>query len=228
MTLNIVKVGGSLSQEPKALQVLCQKLSLIANKHRILIVPGGGKFADCVREVDKQFSLSAVTAHRMAVLGMDQYGLLLANLIPNSIVIDQIEETKNITTHLGIFLPSKFIAATIELPNSWEVTSDSIAAYIAKKLDTEKLLLLKDVNGIFTDNPKTNAHAKLFEHITIKKLSDMKNNTCVDPYLPTLLSTLKIDCHIINGLYPNRVEAALNRQKTTGTTISSEHFEKQK
>jgi len=221
VTCNVIKIGGSLSQKPKALRALCQKLSLLANKHLIIIIPGGGKFADYVRETDKQFTLSDATAHHMAILGMNQYGLLLADLTPNSQVIDNLEKAKKNKTGVIVFLPSKFMTSNKELPKSWEVTSDSIAAYIAKKLDAERVLLIKDVDGIFTDNPKKNTQTKLLEHITTKELSDMKNKTCVDTYLPKLLSTLKIDCHIINGVHTDRVETVLNRQKTISTTISS-------
>jgi aspartokinase-like uncharacterized kinase len=158
----------------------------------------------------------------MAILGMDQYGLLLADLIPNSQITDSLETTKNVPTGLvTVFLPSKFITLNeAELPTSWEITSDSIAAYIAEKLEAEKLLLLKDVDGIFTDNPKKNVQATLLEHLTVNELSKMKNETCVDNYLSTLLKTFKINCHIVNGFYPERIEAILNKQKTTNTLIS--------
>ncbi|MDR2719388.1 MAG: hypothetical protein LBC03_01100 [Nitrososphaerota archaeon] len=220
-TLNVVKIGGSLSQNPKALRTLCQKLSVLASKHRIIVVPGGGKFANCVREAYEQFSLSDIAAHRMAILGMDQYGLLLADLTPNSQIIDNIEEIKKVNKSLAVFLPSKIMTLSDgELPNSWEVTSDSIATYIAKKIEAETLLLIKNVDGIFTDDPKKNTHAKLFEYITTKELAKMKNKTCVDTYLPEFLNTLKIDCHIVNGFYPNRVETTLNKQKTISTKIS--------
>ncbi|MDR2699484.1 MAG: hypothetical protein LBC12_01480 [Nitrososphaerota archaeon] len=225
MTLNIIKIGGSLAQNPNALKTLCQKLCSLANMHQIMIVPGGGKFADCIREADKQFTLSNTTIHHMAILAMDQYGLLLADLMPNSQItynIKNIKKTNKNNNTLTVLLPSKLTFLKKELPNSWEVTSDSIAAYITKKLETTKLLLIKDVDGIFTDNPKENKHSKLFEQLTIKKLSEMKNKTCTDTYLPKILETFhKINCHIINGHYPNRIEATLNKQKTTSTTIST-------
>jgi aspartokinase-like uncharacterized kinase len=160
----------------------------------------------------------------MAVLGMDQYGLLLANLIPASQIADNLKTAKNAPPGLvTVFLPSKFITLIneTELPKTWETTSDSIAAYIAKKLEAEKLLLIKNVDGIFTDDPKKNVHAKLLEHLTIKELFEMKNKNCIDAYLPKLLKALKINCYIVNGFYPERIEATLNKQKTTSTTIVS-------
>jgi aspartokinase-like uncharacterized kinase len=224
VTVNIVKVGGSLAQNPEALRVLCQKLGYLSSKHQIVIIPGGGKFADKVREADKQFTLSAATSHHMAILAMEQYGLLLTDLIStNSKIVDSLETAKKARMGLvTVFLPSKLISILEEeeLPKSWEVTSDSIAAYIAKKLEAEKLLLIKDVDGIFTDDPKQKNPVKLFEHLTTKELDVLKNKTCVDAYFPKLFKTLKIDCHIVNGFYPDRIEAVLNKQKTLNTIIS--------
>jgi aspartokinase-like uncharacterized kinase len=184
------------------------------------VVPGGGKFAQCVREADEQFSLSETTAHHMAILGMDQYGLLLADLMPNCQIAINIREVKNAICSLIVFLPSKFMHLKEGLPNSWEVTSDSIAAYIAEKLEATKLLLIKNVDGIFTGDPKKNAQTKLLEHLTVEELAKMENNTCTDLYLPKLLTAYKINCHIVNGFYPGRIKSTLNKQKTTGTIIS--------
>ena len=40
------------------------------------------------------------------------------------------------------------------LENSWEVTSDSIAAYLCGRLGLKELILITDVDGIFTSDPK--------------------------------------------------------------------------
>lgn len=222
MVVIVVKVGGSLSRNPEALKALCQRLSALAARQRIVVVPGGAEFADCVRELDKRFSLSPKTTHRMAILGMDQYGLLLSDLIPNCIVADDLEKIKTaVAGRLVVFLPSKFMFIDDGLPPSWDVTSDSIAMYIAGKLGAGKVLLVKDVDGVYSDDPKRNPKARLLERVTVQELSDLNGKTCVDPYLPKLLVTLKIECQIVNGVYPERVEAALTGQKTVGTVISS-------
>jgi aspartokinase-like uncharacterized kinase len=56
------------------------------------VVPGGGEFADVVRCLDERFSLTCGVSHRMAILGMDQYGLLLSDLMPNSVTVCKLEE----------------------------------------------------------------------------------------------------------------------------------------
>jgi aspartokinase-like uncharacterized kinase len=44
----VIKIGGSLAEDPAALRALCNRLGEIAKKYRIVVVPGGGKFADVV------------------------------------------------------------------------------------------------------------------------------------------------------------------------------------
>ncbi len=216
----VIKIGGSLSKKPEELKALCQRLSQISEKHRIVVIPGGAGFADCVRELDKQFSLSERAAHRMAIMGMDQYGLLLSELMPTCLVTDSLIETRVATNGgLVVFLPSKFMFMDDGLPNSWDVTSDSIAAYIAGKIWAERLLLIKDVDGVYTEDPKGNPKAKLLQHLTTEELAGL-NKTSVDAYLPKLVTSLNLPCYVVNGLYPERIEALLNGKATTCTLIN--------
>ena len=223
MDTKVIKVGGSLSQNPQSLRALCVKLSELAKKHALVVVPGGGKFADCVRDFDKRFSLSSSAAHRMAILGMDQYGLLVSDLMPDCRVVDKLGDAKRLsgTGRLVVFLPSRFLFESDELENSWDVTSDSIAAYIAGRLQAGRVLLVTDVDGVYTDDPKKDLSAELISKLTAKQLLGINKRTSVDKYLPKLLIKLKMDCYVVNGLYPERVEAILNGQESVCTVITS-------
>ena len=219
----VIKVGGSLSQNPQSLRALCIKLSELAKKRALVVVPGGGEFADVVRDLDKRFILSPSVAHRMAILGMDQYGLLLSDLLPDCRVVDKLEDAKRLsgTGRLVVFLPSRFLFEQDELENSWDVTSDSIAAYIAGRLQAGRVLLVTDVDGVYTDDPKKDLSAELISKLTAKQLLGINKRTSVDKYLPKLLIKLKMDCYVVNGLYPERVEAILNGQESVCTVITS-------
>src|SRR5688572_26328149 len=72
--LNVIKIGGGLVSVPGALDRVCREVSAAAVHHRMIVVPGGGPFADAVRAYDRSFPLSATAAHWMALLAMDQYG----------------------------------------------------------------------------------------------------------------------------------------------------------
>jgi hypothetical protein len=221
MNATVVKVGGSLAFYPEKLKVLCIKLSEISKKHRIIVVPGGGEFADVVRCMDQVFSLSCSASHRMAILGMDQYGLLLSDLMPNSATVNKLEEIKCFldSDGLPVFLPSTLLLSEDPLENSWDVTSDSIAVYIASRLQAAKVLLITDVDGVYKSDPKTHSEAKFMENVSATDLLAMNERTSVDKALPILLLQSPIDCFVVNGLFPERVEAVLDGQNTVCTLI---------
>ena len=218
----IVKVGGSLSSYPERLRSLCAKLTELSQTNRLILVPGGGEFADTVRNLDKRFGLSSAVSHRMAILGMDQYGLLLSNLLPKSSIVNRLEMVQGVLSlgKLPVFLPSTLLFAEDPLENSWSVTSDSIAAYIAGRLGLKKLVLITDVDGILTDDPKSCPNAKLMPILSSSEILRMHKRTSVDSFLPNLLMQSRIECFVVNGLYPERVQAVLENQETVCTLIT--------
>jgi aspartokinase-like uncharacterized kinase len=222
MDATVVKIGGSLAMYPEKLKILCSKLGAASKEHNILLVPGGGEFADVVRSVDKRFSLSDSASHKMAILGMDQYGFLLSDLIADSQVIDKLEHVQRVLNlhKLPVFLPSNFMLKNNPLENSWNVTSDSIAVYIANQLHMKKVILMTDVDGIFTLDPKKHSDAQLIYEISPKRLEEISERTSVDKFLPKLLSKIQIDCFVVNGLFPDRFEDILDERKTVCTIIN--------
>ena len=222
MEITVVKVGGSMASNPEKLSVLLKILVGLSKRQPLVIVPGGGEFADTVRTADKRFNLSCEASHRMAILGMDQFGILLADLTPNAITAKTFSDAKDALNlgKLPIFLPSNMIFLEDPLENSWDVTSDSIALYIAHRLDASKVLLCTDVDGIFTANPKTAKNSELIKKINATALLAMKQRTSVDKALPKLLGQWPIDCYVVNGLFPERLEAILEEKVTLCTLIS--------
>jgi aspartokinase-like uncharacterized kinase len=219
----VVKIGGSLAKDLGRLRALCRKLGELAKKYAFIVVPGGGTFADLVRDFDRRFALSSNISHKMAVLAMDQFGLLLSDFVPGSRVIRRLEDAKEFSeaSNVPIFLPSQLMLQEDPLKNSWDVTSDSIAAYVAGRLHAEKLILVTDVDGIFTSDPKTHSDAVLMEQLSVEALLKVEQRTSVDRFLPKLLVDAGFDCYVVNGRYPGRVKAVLAAQQATCTVISS-------
>jgi aspartokinase-like uncharacterized kinase len=223
MKAAVVRVGGSLSLYPEKLRALCANLCEASNRHKLLVLPGGSEFADVIRDFDQRFNLSAEAAHKMAILGMDQYGYLLSDLMSCSHLLNKLEDAKKLLDQgkLSVFLPSNFLCNELSLENSWDVTSDSIAIYIAGKLHAEKAVLVTDVDGVYTSDPKKFRDAKLIEKISATELFAMNMRTSVDKFLPKLLLQLKIECYVVNGLYPERVMAVLEGKQAICTLIYS-------
>lgn len=134
----VVKVGGALLADRPLFDAVVAELASIPANGRTLIVPGGGPFADAVRAVDRTLGLGADAAHWAAILAMDQYAWVLASRLPQAVVADRPP-----FGGLGILAPYRWLRAADPLPHSWDVTSDSIAAWIAGAVGARRLLLIK-------------------------------------------------------------------------------------
>jgi aspartokinase-like uncharacterized kinase len=147
--LLIVKVGGGLVSVPGALDATAAAVGELARRWRLVVVPGGGPFADSVRTFDLEFGVSEDAAHWMAILAMDQYGHVLAERIPRAVLV---EEPGGLGAALGagqvpVLAPYRWMRSADVLPHSWEASSDSVAAFVAGALDAAHLVLIKPVEG---------------------------------------------------------------------------------
>jgi aspartokinase-like uncharacterized kinase len=145
--LTVIKVGGGLAGIPDALKRVCGAVQEAARSHRIVIVPGGGPFAEAVREFDQLQGLSSSTAHWMALLAMDQYAHVLADRMPGAVLLDDPGSLPEVLAQckMAVLAPARWMRSADVLPHSWDVTSDSIAAFIAGALGASGLILIKPV-----------------------------------------------------------------------------------
>lgn len=213
----VLKVGGSLSRAD-ALPDLCNQIGQLALRHDLIVVPGGGEFADLVRKYDRNYSMSETAAHHMAILAMDQYGFLLGELTPNSILVSDILATNEpLSGRAPVLLPSRWLFEADPLPHSWAVTSDSIAAWVAGQLEAPRLVLLKDVDGLFSEGETVGEFEDLAVEMSIDQLRAQPGG--VDENLASLLARLDLETWVINGRYPQRLAELLDSQCTLGTCI---------
>ncbi|HXZ98084.1 MAG TPA: hypothetical protein VED24_01820 [Candidatus Acidoferrum sp.] len=216
----VIKIGGSLASQPSNLQKLCSRLVALAGEHELLIVPGGGRFADLVRQFDRTQRLNPTAAHLMALLAMDQYGILLSSIAPSAQTVKDLKAARQLQEKglLPILLPSEIASRDKYLEHSWNVTSDSIAARVAGLIHSRVLILVKDVDGIFDFDPKRRSGAKIIEELRASELRSL-NPSCTDAFLWRVLSKHGLECYLVNGHYPRRIEALLRRAATIRTRI---------
>jgi aspartokinase-like uncharacterized kinase len=207
--LTVVKVGGGVGDD--ALPALCAALGDLGRRHPLLVVPGGAHFADAVRDADRRFGLSDDAAHRMAILGMEQFGWLLSELIPGAARSALPRANAGRTT---VLLPAELDLD--ELPASWQVTSDSIAAWVARKAAAGRLVLVKEVDGLFADWPP---RGEPLPRLTVAELAALRPGG-VDAYLPTALQSVSFETWVISGRDPRRVSELLDRGTSVGTRIA--------
>ena len=145
----VVKLGGSLLGSPELPQWLDTLVKMSDGK--VLIVPGGSVFADAVREAQQRTQIDDATAHHLALLAMDQFGLLLAGMNRNLVTASsELEIAERGWQHRAIvWLPSHMVMADENIAKNWQVTSDSLSAWIASKISAEHLLIVKSASFTF-------------------------------------------------------------------------------
>jgi aspartokinase-like uncharacterized kinase len=221
--LTVVKVGGGLQREAGdgALRTLCRAIGDAGVRHPLLVVPGGAAFADAVREHDSRFALGAATAHRMAILAMEQFGWLLSDLIPGAVPCTDLAAARAAAARAGtpILLPAALLAGD-PLPASWAVTSDSIAAWVAGAEHAARLVLVKPDDGLYRDWP---GDGKPLVRLGVDELARLRAEgraTGVDEHLPEALRAAGVEAWVIDGRDPARLLALLEQGSTKGTLLT--------
>ncbi len=141
----VVKLGGSLayaSELPRWLSALAEGAG-----GRAIIVPGGGPFADQVRHAQSEWKFSDEAAHAMAVLAMEQFGMMMTGIEPRLAPVRDRAQIENALAsgRVAVWLPRDMMRGHDGIPRGWGVTSDSLAAWLAHTLAARHLLLVKSL-----------------------------------------------------------------------------------
>ena len=172
----VVKIGGSLIDAAEG--VLNE---LLASGVSALVVPGGGIFADSVRAAD----LDDDSSHWQAISSMNRYGRYLSTFgFPVT------EHLSMPESGVSILLPEKVLREADPLPHSWDVTSDSLALWMAGELGVP-LLLVKSRDG------------------------DASDLELVDAYFSNLSASLDVPVYFANGRSCGSVTRVLEADEAT-------------
>ncbi len=162
MSVVVYKLGGSLLRLPDLPRRLSD-LFAVRRDEQSLLVCGGGRAADIVREWDAVHQLGDEHAHWLALRSIQLNEQLLLALCPNELSIVRTRDESATAWHAGrVPLLSLFEFIRDEeprpsslskdhgelsiLPHTWDVTSDSLAAWVAIRWPASRLVLLKSVD----------------------------------------------------------------------------------
>ena len=194
----VVKIGGSLF--PNYAIELANRLKGTDS----CIVLGGGEFANLIRKYNHEQNFSEEVNHWTAIDCMDIIAKLVNDKVESAKLAYSIEDV-NVISEEGftpIFVVSEFLKAEDPFECSWDVTSDSIAAYISYLLNAN-LLIVTNVNGIYTQEPKEPG-STFISKIDATKLLTFQESS-IDVMLPSLLLKFGTNCYVVNGKFPDRV-----------------------
>lgn len=140
----VIKLGGSLTHSG-ALPACLDSVEQHYRGKAVVIVPGGGAFADQVRSAQQQWRFDDSTAHAMALLAMQQMALLFNGLKMHFKIAASLAEIKRegLAGQVLIWSPNIVELDLAGIPASWEITSDSLSAWLAKTLSADELVLVK-------------------------------------------------------------------------------------
>lgn len=148
----VVKLGGSLMGTP-ALKGWLDAFAQFGDG-KIVIVPGGGVFADAVRDAQAKTGIDDATAHQMALVAMDQYATLMTGLNEDLVMASSVLEIAALCLQNKaiVWKPSEMVLAEKDLPVSWDLTSDSLAAWFSAKINAQHLLIVKSISPSHAEN----------------------------------------------------------------------------
>ena len=140
----IVKLGGSVV---RSLELHVWLDAIAAAPRRVVMVPGGGALADEVRSCQERLGFGDGAAHRMALLAMDQLAWAVAGLRPGFEVGDTEAALRRSLAQgrVAVWAPYALIAKRRDIPESWAVSSDSLALWLGAQLGAECCYLIKSV-----------------------------------------------------------------------------------
>jgi aspartokinase-like uncharacterized kinase len=154
--LNVVKLGGSLAFA-EALPAWLAAIGAGAGK--TVLVVGGGPFADAVRQAQPRMGYDDVAADAMALLAMEQYAVAVASLGQSLTVAGSYPRIRRALEDgkIPVWAPSRMVQKArrladssssrerVDIHPSWDVTSDSLAVWLAHKVRARRLFLIKQV-----------------------------------------------------------------------------------
>lgn len=200
--LTVVKIGGSCAG---SLDLRRWAKAVAACAGRVVIVPGGGPFADAVRAAQPTMGFDDAAAHHMALLGMEQFGRALAGFDARLTLVDSLAALRRglRDKKVPVWRPTRMTLDATDVPASWDVTSDSLAAWLAAKLRAERLVLMKQVTL-----PRDPVSA-----------DDLAARGIVDKAFPRFLARSGVAAAIIGPADHMAVAAALCDDPPIGTPI---------
>lgn len=194
----VVKVGGSLAETGRLPRILS---TIAATKRPVVVVPGGGGFADKVRDLQTVLRIDDKSAHRLAILGMHQMAEVYFAKEPRLAPADSMEGIGRVLAvgQVPVWMPFQMCQNDETIPADWSITSDGLAARLAERLGGAPVVLLKSTD---TDPAAT--------------LDELEGEGIVDAVFPQIVRRARLDWRVLGPADDAVLEELLATAKQAG------------
>jgi molybdenum storage protein len=233
--INVIKIGGhgAIDYGREVMHPLCEEIGILSRKHKLLVVTGGGGRVRHIMDIGMDLGMPTGVLAELSAKISEQ------NAIMVSILLSKYSGTR---IHTGDLLELPMLLKLGILPvihgtppyGLYEHPSrsdaipphrtDTGAFLIAEVLGAKSCIIGKNVDGLYTEDPRKNPDAELIRDITAKELIHMNlNDMVLEPMVVELLEeAVHIrEVRIINCHTRGNIEKAING-KNTGTIIRAE------
>ena len=230
--LNVVKIGGHgiIDYGREVVLPLIEEIGELSRKHKILVVTGGGVRVRHILDIGIDLGMPTGVLAELAGKISEQNAVIVTLLLSkwggSRVKTGDLLDLPTLL-HLGL-LP--VVHGTppyglYEHPPEYGLIpphrTDTGAFLMAELLGAKSCILVKDVDGLYTEDPRINPDAELIEDITTKELigMDMEDMVMERKMLYLLRDSTKVrEVRIVNGHVPGNVEKAIKGEKI-GTVI---------
>jgi uridylate kinase len=220
----VMRIGGSVVASPINPALISRYVELLKDLkmqgHELAVVVGGGALARDFIAVAKNLGLNesaqddvAISVSRIfAQLFLKKLGKLGCKAIPLTVedTVKCLHDGK--VAVMGGLKPG--------------MTTDSVAALIAEKVDADLLIKATDQEGVYSKDPRKHADAVMLEHLSFEDLSNVfaedKHKAGIhqilDPEAVKILKRKGVRVVVVNGFKPENILAVVEG-KHVGTMI---------
>jgi 5-(aminomethyl)-3-furanmethanol phosphate kinase len=157
---SVIKIGGSLDADPERRRALLASVADSAHGDCI-VVPGGGRFADAVRAAQRRERFDDAEAHRRALDAMGQMAAVFCRIEPR--LRTSPEPWIERDAAALVWDPAALRRGHPDIPESWDVTSDSLALWLAARVAAARCVLVKSVDVAPGHDPASLARIGLID-----------------------------------------------------------------
>jgi uridylate kinase len=213
----VISLGGSIlsPEDVNFIQDVSSLLKKASNDMTLYIVTGGGKFARIYINAARNFTHTEKRLDKIGILATKMNALLLATAL-------DFPYQKSATINKDVNAKTSLVMGGTTPGQS----TDAVGATLALRVKADKFIIATNVNGVYTDDPKTHPEAKKYDSIHIDKLLKLCNkkwqaglNVIIDKKACKIIKKGNIKTKVLNGKDLKSLKNALYDKKFDGTII---------